>query len=282
MYALTHPPLAMRRKCISNGGRSSSWCAGTWVSVWTCCAEPQRALLIYPTLHAQVKPPVYGTASSSSSVLPSVSAAAPSHVERGLSSTHVFDGTSSREAMAYAGLAAAEAVAAAADKRWTLSDFDIGRPLGKGKFGALLALPGFHTHTRWRAAVIVTRCLGAEAHASLLTRACCNIGPPHAGNVYLARVKSHPEFIVALKVLIKAQLTKANVEHQLRREIEIQSHLRHRNILRMYGYFYDEKRVYLILEYAPKGEVYKELQRQLDSRFSERRTAMVRTIGVSV
>ena len=25
----------------------------------------------------------------------------------------------------------------------------------------------------------------------------------------------------------------------------------------MYGYFYDEKRVYLILEYAPKGELYK-------------------------
>ena len=62
-----------------------------------------------------------------------------------------------------------------------------------------------------------------------------------AGNVYLARVKSHPEFIVALKVLIKGQLTKAGVEHQLRREIEIQSHLRHRNILRLYGYFYDEK-----------------------------------------
>jgi serine/threonine protein kinase len=29
------------------------------------------------------------------------------------------------------------------------------------------------------------------------------------------------------------------VEHQLRREIEIQSHLRHPNILRLYGYFYD-------------------------------------------
>ena len=27
----------------------------------------------------------------------------------------------------------------------------------------------------------------------------------------------------------------------------------------MYGYFWDEKRVYLILEYAPKGEIYHEL-----------------------
>jgi len=32
------------------------------------------------------------------------------------------------------------------------------------------------------------------------------------------------------------------VEHQLRREIEIQSHLRHPNILRLFGYFYDETR----------------------------------------
>lgn len=75
-------------------------------------------------------------------------------------------------------------------------------------------------------------------------------------------------------MLIKAQLTKANVEHQLRREIEIQSNLRHRNILRMYGYFYDEKRVYLILEYAPKGELYKELTRK--TKFSEIRSANVR------
>ena len=69
--------------------------------------------------------------------------------------------------------------------RWKLDDFDIGRPLGKGKFG----------------------------------------------NVYLAREKAS-KYIVALKVLFKSQLQKAQVEHQLRREIEIQSHLRHPNILR--------------------------------------------------
>ena len=37
----------------------------------------------------------------------------------------------------------------------------------------------------------------------------------------------------AEQVLQKKQLSKSGVEHQLRREIEIQSHLRHRNILRM-------------------------------------------------
>jgi aurora kinase len=113
-----------------------------------------------------------------------------------------------------------------ADRRrqWRLSDFDIGRPLGRGKFG----------------------------------------------NVYLAKEKSSG-YIVALKVLFKNQLQQSNVEHQLRREIEIQSHLRHPNILRLYGYFYDESRVYLILEYAARGELYKELQKCV--RFDEQRTA---------
>ena len=50
-------------------------------------------------------------------------------------------------------------------------------------------------------------------------------------------------------------MLKSGVEHQLRREIEIQAHLRHRHILRMYGYFYDNKNIYLILEYSPGGEV---------------------------
>eukprot|EP01134_Creolimax_fragrantissima_P002267 CFRG2267T1 len=109
-------------------------------------------------------------------------------------------------------------------RRWELSDFEIGRPLGKGKFG----------------------------------------------NVYLAREK-HSKFIVALKVLFKSQLQKAEVEHQLRREIEIQSHLRHPNILRLYGYFYDKTKVYLILEYAPKGELYKELTKV--TKFSEAKAA---------
>ncbi|XP_042448846.1 serine/threonine-protein kinase Aurora-1-like [Zingiber officinale] len=81
----------------------------------------------------------------------------------------------------------------------------------------------------------------------------------------------HSNHIVALKVLFKSQLKQSQVEHQLRREVEIQSHLRHPNILRLYGYFYDQTRVYLILEYAAKGELYKELQKS--KCFSERRTA---------
>uniref|UniRef100_I1P0K8 Protein kinase domain-containing protein n=1 Tax=Oryza glaberrima TaxID=4538 RepID=I1P0K8_ORYGL len=65
--------------------------------------------------------------------------------------------------------------------------------------------------------------------------------------------------IMALKVLFKSQLKQSQVKYQLRGEVEIQSHLRHPNILRLYEYFYDQTRVYLILEYALKGELYKEL-----------------------
>ncbi|KAJ3200689.1 spindle assembly checkpoint kinase, partial [Entophlyctis luteolus] len=106
------------------------------------------------------------------------------------------------------------------ERHWSLQDFDVGRALGKGKFG----------------------------------------------RVYLAREKSSG-YVVALKILFKNELIENKVEKQLRREIEIQSHLRHPNILRLYGYFYDAKRVYLILEYAAGGEVYKCLRKI--TRFSE-------------
>lgn len=65
--------------------------------------------------------------------------------------------------------------------------------------------------------------------------------------------------IVALKVLFKSQLQQSQVEHQLRREVEIQSHLRHPNILRLYGYFYDQVKSssnFTALKTRLKGEIY--------------------------
>jgi aurora kinase len=57
----------------------------------------------------------------------------------------------------------------------------------------------------------------------------------------------------------------------VRREIEIQSNLAHPNILRMFGHFHDAKRIFLILEFAAGGELYKLLQKQ--QRFPEWRAA---------
>ena len=118
-------------------------------------------------------------------------------------------------------------------KKWTIDDFEIGRPLGKGKFG----------------------------------------------NVYLAREKKS-KYLVALKVLFKSQLVKNNVQHQLRREIEIQAHMKHPNILRMFGYFYDDSKVYLILEFAPQGELYGKLKKA--GHFSDEVAANVRKQRISL
>ena len=47
--------------------------------------------------------------------------------------------------------------------------------------------------------------------------------------------------------------------------------IRHPNILKLFGYFFDDTRIYLILEFAANGEVYKYLKRQPNGRFSESR-----------
>ncbi|KAH9950636.1 kinase-like protein [Amylocystis lapponica] len=110
-------------------------------------------------------------------------------------------------------------------REWHLTDFDIGRPLGKGKFG----------------------------------------------RVYMVRTKSEPHYILALKCLYKSEIVQSKVEKQIRREIEIQQNLRHPHVLRLYGYFHDEKRIFLMLEFAGKGELYKQLTKH--GCFSEKRAA---------
>lgn len=109
-------------------------------------------------------------------------------------------------------------------KELDLHMFEIGKPLGKGKFG----------------------------------------------RVYLAKERSSG-FICALKVLHKSELQQGKVEKQVRREIEIQSNLRHPNILQLYGHFQDDDKIFLVLEFAGKGELYKHLRRE--NRFPERKAS---------
>lgn len=113
---------------------------------------------------------------------------------------------------------------------WSLSQFEIGRPLGKGKFG----------------------------------------------RVYLARTKASPSshpghqgYVVALKCVYKKELVENKVDLQLRREIEIQMNLRHPNVLRMFGYFHDPGRIFMMLEFAGRGELFKILSKLPERRFDE-------------
>ncbi|ANZ73763.1 BA75_00857T0 [Komagataella pastoris] len=97
----------------------------------------------------------------------------------------------------------------------TINDFEIGKKLGKGKFG----------------------------------------------KVYCARHKKSG-FICALKIMDKKELINFKVEKQFRREVEIQSSVKHVNCIKLYGHFHDADRVYLILEFAIHGELYKLLKKK--------------------
>ncbi|KAK4859591.1 hypothetical protein QYF36_008237 [Acer negundo] len=110
------------------------------------------------------------------------------------------------------------------EKQWSLKDFEIGKPLGKGKFG----------------------------------------------RVYVAR-EVQSKYIVALKLIFKEQIEKYKIHNQLRREMEIQTSLRHPNILRLYGWFHDDDRIFLILEYAHRGELYQLLRK--NGHLSEKQAA---------
>lgn len=99
------------------------------------------------------------------------------------------------------------------EKGLRLEDFEIGKKLGKGKFG----------------------------------------------RVYCVRHKK-TGFICALKAMDKSEIVQYNLQKQFRREVEIQTTLNHTNLTKLYGYFYDEKRVYLLMEYLVNGELYKLLQ----------------------
>ncbi|KAH9019453.1 kinase-like domain-containing protein, partial [Lactarius pseudohatsudake] len=56
------------------------------------------------------------------------------------------------------------------------------------------------------------------------------------------------------------------------REIKMQQNLRHPNVLCLYGYFHNEKHIFLMLEFTGKGEFYKQLTKY--GSFSERRSAV--------
>ena len=92
------------------------------------------------------------------------------------------------------------------------------------------------------------------------------LGRGQYGRVYLAREKKS-KFIVAIKCIDKEPLAQLKKEMLLRREIDIQSCLRHPNILLSYGYFYDDRRVYLIQEFAPQKDLFHKLHKM--KRFDE-------------
>jgi serine/threonine protein kinase len=99
-----------------------------------------------------------------------------------------------------------------------------------------------------------------------------SLGRGKFGHVFLARHRT-TSYICALKIIYKAQIADSKEEMLIRRELEIHQNLAHPNILRFLSWFHDETRVFLILEYAPGGNLYDLLLKQPKHRFNERYAA---------
>ena len=93
-----------------------------------------------------------------------------------------------------------------------ISDFEIGKPVGAGKFGT----------------------------------------------IYLARAHKNRDLIVAIKVMHRKRLSESHLV-QLVREISHLNALRHENIISLFDFFYDARKVYIITEYANGGDLYHSL-----------------------
>lgn len=83
------------------------------------------------------------------------------------------------------------------------------------------------------------------------------IGKGGFGKVYLVRTKKE-KFICALKVIKKSAIS-MEYTHIIAREIEIQRQLNHKNILKMYAFFWDDRNIYLVMEWAPDGDLFNKL-----------------------
>lgn len=98
------------------------------------------------------------------------------------------------------------------------------------------------------------------------------IGNGKFGKVFKA-VERNSQKNVALKVVVKATLEKFDFFSQMKKELEIQYRLNHPNILRLYGYFYDEQNIYTVLEYCPGGNLFQRLRRE--KYFEEKKAKFV-------
>lgn len=140
---------------------------------------------------------------------------------------------------------------AAPAKSWELSDFDIGKPLGRGKFGNVYLAREKKSHY-----IVALKVLFKSQLAKVrpfFDHPLLQIRLPSVQIKHCRRALDSDllSFLLLLLLMLLIPLlptqysqtflpasfllsppSQAGVEHQLRREIEIQSHLRHDNILR--------------------------------------------------
>jgi serine/threonine protein kinase len=81
------------------------------------------------------------------------------------------------------------------------------------------------------------------------------LGKGSYGEVELARQKKTGKYL-AIKKIDKQSIANKKIKATLMREVEIHKKLKHDNIIRLYTSLEDEKYIYLVLEYAAKGNLF--------------------------
>lgn len=98
------------------------------------------------------------------------------------------------------------------------------------------------------------------------------IGVGTFGRIVVARERQSKARVV-LKAMKKRRIERLRVQRHVAHEIEIQAHLRHPNILQLFGFFWDVSHIFMILEHAHIGDLGRLLKKQPHERFAERSAA---------
>jgi len=87
-----------------------------------------------------------------------------------------------------------------------------------------------------------------------------SIGTGGFGKVYKVKhKKSHN--LYAIKVISKAKIIEQNMCEQIKLEVRIMYAINHEHIIKLCNHFEDDDYFYLVLEYAPKGNLYDRLKK---------------------
>jgi serine/threonine protein kinase len=81
--------------------------------------------------------------------------------------------------------------------------------------------------------------------------------------------------IYAIKELNKKDIKDRNMVQQVRNELKIMYSLNHPNIVKLYSHFEDDLNIYLIMEYAERGQLYQNLMTNPAKKFTEIEVAKI-------
>jgi len=93
------------------------------------------------------------------------------------------------------------------------------------------------------------------------------LGKGAFGEVMLMREKK-TNYLVAVKSIDKSSLRNPVALKSLISEIGIQKRIQHENIIRLFGHVENDKKIYIIMEYASKGSLFQLIRRK--KRFTEK------------